>query len=428
MASDSSERALLALCLRRPEAVDDALSHGLRAGYFGNGKNRLLWKGFVEDRARGAGPDEATLYDRHETYVGRGRIFDSWADFNDFVKRLLSTPCSHHNLPGYVERIAESARRRQIVNAAQSLIAMEQGSYSMEAMLEEASKITSASCWAPEGSSDPLLAYDIVEDYFDEIEAQRRGERATTLVLTGIDALDGILRVRPGQMVVIGGRPKQGKTHLTISVLKNIAKTYTKPALMISAEMGRVQLGERMATSGARVGTTLGQAQSARGQVLPQWEGVPLYFDHKPKSINSAITSIRTAKRKLGICVAAVDYLQLLKMGADSSRERQVAEASSSLKRLAMELDIPIFVVAQLNRKADYRDNKRPLLSDLRDSGQIEQDADAVAFVYRPVAYDDEYEPKSDVEVIVRAQRNGPTGTARCHWEPGEGWFEDVRD
>ena len=229
-------------------------------------------------------------------------------------------------------------------------------------------------------------------------------------------------------MVVVGGRPKQGKTHLTISILKNIAKIYSKPALMISAEMGRVQLGERMATSGAKMGITVGEAQSARELVLEQWQGVPLYFDDKPKSINSAITAIRTAKRKLGICVAAVDYLQLLKMGNDSNRERQVAEASSSLKRLAMELDIPIFVVAQLNRKADYRDNKRPVLSDLRDSGQIEQDADAVAFVYRPASYDDEYEPKSDVEVIVRAQRNGPTGTARCHWEPGEGWFQDVRD
>ena len=428
MSSDSSERALLALCLRRPETVDDALSHGLKAGYFGDSKNWLLWKGFVEDRANGAGPDEATLYDRHSLYVGQGRPFDTWEKFNRFVRGVISTPSSHHNLPGYVSRIAESARRRQIINAAHSLIAMEEGSHSMESVLEEASKITSATTWAPEGSSDPLLAYDIVEDYFDEIEAQRRGERATTLVLTGVAALDDILMVRPGQMVVIGGRPKQGKTHLTISILKNIAKIYSKPALMISAEMGRVQLGERMATSGARIGNTLGEAQSARDQVLSQWDGVPMYFDDKPKSINSAITAIRTAKRKLGICVAAVDYLQLLKMGADSNRERQVAEASSSLKRLAMELDIPVFVVAQLNRKADYRDNKRPLLSDLRDSGQIEQDADAVAFVYRPASYDDESEPTSDVEVIGRAQRNGPRGTARCHWEPGEGWFEDVRD
>tara|TARA_R110002020_G_scaffold60451_2_gene163724 strand:- start:1721 stop:3007 length:1287 start_codon:yes stop_codon:yes gene_type:complete len=428
MGSDNSERALLALCLRRPEAVDDALSHGLKASYFGSGKHRLLWKGFAEDRARGIGPDEATLYDRHESYVGEGRIFDSWKSFNDFIKELKVSPSSKHSLSGYVEKIAESARRRQIVGAAQSLIAMEQDSYSMESILEEASKITSASNWAPEGASDPLLAYDIVEDYFDELEAQRRGERATTLVLTGVKALDDILIVRPGQMVVVGGRPKQGKTHLTISILKNIAKIYSKPALMISAEMGRVQLGERMATSGAKMGITVGEAQSARELVLEQWQGVPLYFDDKPKSINSAITAIRTAKRKLGICVAAVDYLQLLKMGNDSNRERQVAEASSSLKRLAMELDIPIFVVAQLNRKADYRDNKRPVLSDLRDSGQIEQDADAVAFVYRPASYDDEYEPKSDVEVIVRAQRNGPTGTARCHWEPGEGWFQDVRD
>ena len=92
-----------------------------------------------------------------------------------------------------------------------------------------------------------------------------------------------------------------------------------------------------------------------------------------------------------------------------------------------MELDIPIFVVAQLNRSCEFRENKRPILSDLRDSGQIEQDADAVVFVYRHAVYNEDHDPASDAEVIVRAQRNGPMGTAMCKWEPGRGWFEGAR-
>jgi replicative DNA helicase len=90
-----------------------------------------------------------------------------------------------------------------------------------------------------------------------------------------------------------------------------------------------------------------------------------------------------------------------------------------------MELDIPVFVVAQLNRSCEFRENKRPILSDLRDSGQIEQDADAVVFVYRHGVYDSAYEDSDEAEVIVRAQRNGPTGTSLCRWKPGRGWFAD---
>ena len=100
-----------------------------------------------------------------------------------------------------------------------------------------------------------------------------------------------------------------------------------------------------------------------------------------------------------------------------------MAEASSSFKRLSMELNIPIFVVAQLNRSCEFRENKRPILSDLRDSGQIEQDADAVIFVYRHSVYDTDYPGTDEAEVIVRAQRNGPTGTAFCQWVPGKGGF-----
>jgi replicative DNA helicase len=129
-------------------------------------------------------------------------------------------------------------------------------------------------------------------------------------------------------------------------------------------------------------------------------------------------------KKKLDISAAAVDYLQLLKLPVSTSRERSVAEASSAFKRLSMELDIPIFVVAQLNRSCEFRENKRPILSDLRDSGQIEQDADAVVFVYRHSVYDTDYPGTDEAEVIVRAQRNGPTGTALCRWEPGIGWFK----
>jgi replicative DNA helicase len=223
----------------------------------------------------------------------------------------------------------------------------------------------------------------------------------------------------------LGGRPKMGKTHLMITVLKNVAKIHDNPTLFVSAEMNEAQIGERIATSEAKFGMSPEELRRAKGVVEREWEGVPIYFDDKPKSLGAALMSIRIQKKRMGICAAAVDYLQLLKLpqAPGGSRERQVAEASSAFKRLAMELDIPIFVVAQLNRNCEYREDKRPILSDLRDSGQLEQDADAVVFVYRHSVYKEDHEPASDAEVIVRAQRNGPTGTSFCTWEPGSGWF-----
>lgn len=419
----SSELALLSVCLRNPVCVDEANSMGLKKDHFEHPHHRIVWGQFVIDRAAGIGPDKATVYDKFEDVIGNGRPFSDYVEFCDLIKRIERTPGSQNNIDAYVGAVIQLARRRHIVRLCQNIIASEEEKEPFSEILKYSASIVGVTTWAPEGRSQPRLAHDIVKDYLEDLEAQRLGLKTSTLVQTGIKELDRILLVRPGQMVVVGGRPKMGKTHLMISLLTNIARNYDRPTLFVSAEMNEMQIGERIASSDADLGESADDVRGARDGILNNWKGAPVYFDDKPKTLGAALMSIRVQKKQLDISAAAVDYLQLLKLPPSTSRERQVAEASSAFKRLSMELNIPIFVVAQLNRSCEFRENKRPILSDLRDSGQIEQDADAVVFVYRHAVYNEDHEPASDAEVIVRAQRNGPTGTAMCSWTPGRGWF-----
>tara|TARA_R100000306_G_scaffold53770_1_gene50791 strand:- start:961 stop:2244 length:1284 start_codon:yes stop_codon:yes gene_type:complete len=424
----SSEKALLCVCLRDPVCVDEAQALGIKKDHFDHPHYRILWAQFVKDRTAGIGPDRATLFDRFEDRIGEGKKFDSYQTFGTIVETVERTPATRKNVEAYVATIVEAARRKHIVSLAHRVIESDLDQEPFSEILKYSASIATVTTWAPEGRSEPKLAYDLARDYLEDLEAQRLGLKTNTLLKSGIDSLDNILYVRPGQMVVIGGRPKMGKTHLMISVLRNIARIHDKPTLFVSAEMNEAQIGERIASSEAPLGKTAQDVVSVRESILSSWDGVPIYFDDKPKSLGAALMSIRLQKRNLDISAAAIDYLQLLKLPQSTSRERQVAEASSAFKRLSMELDIPIFVVAQLNRSCEFRENKRPILSDLRDSGQIEQDADAVVFVYRHSVYDADYPGTDEAEVIVRAQRNGPTGTAFCRWEPGSGWFRGRND
>lgn len=420
-----SEKAVLSLCLRDPVVVDEALSVGIKRDHFTFPLYRLLWSAFVEDRERGIGPDRATICDRFKDRVGDKKPFEDWAEFNRVIDEVERVPAIRGNVEHYVSTIVEAARRQYIVDTARRIIDHEEAGSPFPEILQVSTAITNAASWTPEGRSEPRTAHEITKDYLDDLQAQRMGLKSSTLVLTDIPALDDILKVRPGQMIIVGGRPKMGKSQLMFTLLANIARANGAPTVAISAEMNEMQIGERIATSEASLGLSVDDLEKARETVLKRWEGVPVYFDDKPKTLGGALMSIRMQKKKRGICAAAVDYLQLLKLPEANSRERQVAEASSAFKRLSMELDIPIFVLAQLNRSCEYRENKRPILSDLRDSGQIEQDADAVLFVYRHAVYCEDHEPASDAEVIVRAQRNGPVGTAHCKWEPGNGWFKE---
>ncbi|MGD9368019.1 MAG: replicative DNA helicase [Desulfobacteraceae bacterium] len=262
----------------------------------------------------------------------------------------------------------------------------------------------------------------IIEANIDALE-ERQGKKAlVTGVPTGFTQLDhktsGLQR---SDMIILAARPSMGKTALALNIARNAAIDGNVPVAVFSLEMSKESLSERMLCAEARV-----DSGRLRGGFLnpEDWNRIteaasvlseaPIYIDDSP---DISATSIRTKSRRLkmdkDLGLIIIDYLQLMKGRASSERrDLEISEISRALKLLAKELNVPVVALSQLNRKLEERSDKRPQLSDLRESGALEQDADVVAFIYRDEVYNkDENNPKhGTAEVIIAKQRNGPTG------------------
>ena len=239
-------------------------------------------------------------------------------------------------------------------------------------------------------------------------------------VPSGIIDLDKLTAgFQNGDLIILAGRPSMGKTALALTIARNAAIENKSATAIFSLEMSSDQLGQRLLTSEARVDNALVR----RGSPNIKWKNIniasgklaqaPLYIDDTPAlSILDLRSRARRLKRERNIELLIVDYLQLMKGPKNSeNRQNEISQITQSLKALAKELDIPVIALSQLSRAVEQRTKKEPMLSDLRESGAIEQDADVVIFLYRPAVYDKEDQDlKGLAYLIVAKQRNGPTG------------------
>ncbi len=264
---------------------------------------------------------------------------------------------------------------------------------------------------------------DILTDTYRAVEEAYENKALVTGIPSGFQDLDqktsGFQR---GDLIIIAGRPGMGKTALALNIARNAAQETAEPAAIFSLEMSKEQLSLRMLSSEAGVDST-----RMRGGFLNQEDlekinraaGVlydtNLFIDDTPSiSALEIRAKARRMKMEKGLGLIAIDYLQLMKGRASAERrELEISEISRSLKALAKELAIPVIALSQLNRKVEDRTNKRPVLSDLRESGAIEQDADVIIFVYREEVYNKQVDQAKMrlAELSVAKQRNGPTGT-----------------
>lgn len=261
------------------------------------------------------------------------------------------------------------------------------------------------------------------------------GKPCFTGLPTGFQDFDNKVTVlEDTNLIVMAGRPAMGKTALALSVLSNICFDQNLPVGFISLEMGADQLVERLLSmrtgiSGEKIKRgTFGDDElkklSEHEKILKKAKF--FIHDQAVSTVSQVVSRARRLKDEEDIRILVVDYLQLL--GTDSggdSRQYEVAEVSRTLKRLAMELRIPIIVIAQLSRKVEERTDKRPLMSDLRDSGQIEQDADAIIFVYRRSYYDSNDKP-GQAEILLRKNRHGPEATVNLSFQAECGRFANL--
>ena len=267
---------------------------------------------------------------------------------------------------------------------------------------------------------------EVILTTLDEIQelARLRGEIAG--VPTGFIDLDSLLTgLHPGELIVVGARPAMGKTSFAMNIAEHAALNKGRVTAVFTLEMPREQIAMRMLCSDARVdmqrvrrGTLRDDDWERIAQTLGPLSAAPMYIDDTAAITPTQLRSrCRQLKMDKGLDLVVVDYLGLMRAdGKTENRQLEVSEISRQLKAIALELKIPIVACAQLSRANKDRVDKRPMLSDLRDSGSIEQDADVVMFLHREEYYNKDTEDKNIGEVIVSKQRSGPLGTVKLAW------------
>jgi len=268
---------------------------------------------------------------------------------------------------------------------------------------------------------------DLMREGAQEIVDIASGNKTSSQVFTGYTLLDKLLEIQPGDMVVIAARPSVGKSHFVLSVMQRMAKKFNTTGLLVSLEMSRPSITKRIAKAEMRLGQDVKKSAGAlavgASAASSVFESMPILVDFGRPDLDRVIASCKSGVRKHGANILAIDYLQLLKTKG-RTREQEVAASSREIKAMANELLVPVFTVVQMNREIEHRTNRRPQMSDLRDSGQIEQDADVILFVDRPFAHDMNTNP-TDFNVIIAKQRNGCTGSLTMHLPEPFGWLED---
>jgi replicative DNA helicase len=273
---------------------------------------------------------------------------------------------------------------------------------------------------------------DIMGRTVNELAAMAEGKVHERHVMTGFPSLDRSLGgLRAGGLIIVAARPAMGKSAFALNIAQKAATLYKVPAAIFSLEMSKEEIGNRMLSAQSRVNAkslTTGELEQADwdkiSDALPSLYSAPIHIDdHSGTSVLEMMSKCRQLKldNKLGLVV--VDYLQLMSGNGSSrtdSRQQEISEISRSLKIMAKELAVPVIALSQLSRACEARTDKKPMLSDLRDSGAIEQDADVVMFLYRESYYDSEHMPTEteDADVIIAKNRQGSTGTVHLGWWP----------
>lgn len=339
----------------------------------------------------------------------------------------------------YARIIREKSSLRQLITASSDIIERcmkDQGDYTDIMDFAEASIFKIAE---KKSKSNFKTLGELINLNIDKLEEQQGKAAGLSGLSTGYTRLNNITSgLQRSDLIILAARPSMGKTAFALNIARNIAFEERKPVAVFSLEMSNEQLSMRLLTSEARIDSNrlrTGFISQEDWQNATDAAGIlnemPIFIDDTP---NITAMEIRAKARKLykkhnDIGVIIIDYLQLMKPPFKSDRrDLEIAEISRSLKALAKELNVPIIALSQLNRMLEQRADKRPMLSDLRESGALEQDADIVAFIYRDEVYNKEADnpKKGTAEIIIAKNRNGATGVALMHFHGQYTRFEEL--
>jgi len=384
--------------------------------------HRLIFEAISELAERGDPFDVVTISERLES---SGDLED--AGGLSFITALARNTPSAANIHAYADIVHERSVMRQLIHVGTEVsnAGFNPEGRSAKDLLDHAEqKVFEIAERGDRGKQGFLPIKSLLTQAVDRIDELFQRDEPITGMATGYNDFDEMTSgLQPSDLVIVAGRPSMGKTTFALNVAEHIAIKSKRPVAVFSMEMPGEQLALRMMSSLGRID----QQKVRTGKLSDDdWPRITsavtmlaeaqMFIDDTP-ALNP--TELRARARRLkrehgDLGMVVIDYLQLMQApGAGDNRTAEISEVSRSLKALAKELHVPVVALSQLNRNLEQRPNKRPVMSDLRESGSIEQDADLIAFIYRDEVYNPESPDKGSAEIIIGKQRNGPIGTVR---------------
>ncbi len=356
----------------------------------------------------------------------------------EFMKDLLSAYYTSANIKHYANIVAEKATLRKLIRLNEEIAnTCYVGNESLETILEDTEKRV-FELVQKRNTGEFVPIRQVVMNAMDKIERASKSDGNVTGVATGFIDLDyKTAGMQPSDLILIAARPSMGKTAFVLNIAQHVAFKLNQTIAIFSLEMSKEQLVNRLFSLESRVDAQhlrTGNLTDAEWEKLIEVAGVigksGLIIDDTPGiSVPELRSKCRKYKLEHDLNLIVIDYLQLMSgsgRGSDS-RQQEISDISRSLKALARELNVPVIALSQLSRAVEQRPDHRPMLSDLRESGAIEQDADVVMFIYRDEYYNKDSEKKGIAEIIIAKQRNGPIGTVELVWLPDYTKFANLQ-
>jgi len=423
-----AEQAVLGGLMLSPEAWDEVSDHVNSADFF-RPAHKKIFTALKELTKKGQSTDLIVL----SNYLKTTNEIHSVGGLQYLSEIIDSTPSVTH-IREYANIVKEKSLVRMMIHSSSEIA---QDGYSanfedVETYFEKAESEIFKISNLNNQENNLMASSELVKLSLEKLEQLYTSKSEFTGVPTGFYDLDKMTSgLQPGELSILAARPSMGKTALSLNIASHISFVEKKSVAYFSVEMPKESMMMRIlgiesgvSLNNIRNGSLDNNTWPAVIQASAKVAESKLFIDDtsgiSPFEIRS---KARKLKSKEGLDLIMIDYLQLMGMRQKfDSREREVAEISKGLKALAKELKIPVLALAQLNRGVEGRSDRRPMLSDLRESGSIEQDADVIMMIYRESYYEKETE-SDQAEIIVGKQRNGPTGTVKLRWDPGTGRF-----
>ena len=431
-----AEQSVLGAVFISPETMA-SLADELVPDDFYKPANKIVFKTMLSLLEKGEPIDATTMI---SALTNQGDI-STIGGINYVVELVNSTPTSK-NVEHYAKLVKEKAMLRKIIaDLSESISSAYQGDVSIGDIIAKTEKSMLDISNQNTGTGFRNVA-DILDTHMQIVETRSQTDGFVTGLSTGFVGLDKITTgLHEGNLIILAARPAMGKTALALNIAKHVATMERKPAVIFSLEMGAEELIERMVAS---EGMIPGYHLKTGNLSTDEWKrlvhaqsnlyDVPIFVDD---TAGIRISDIRSKARKLsqemgGLGIIIIDYLQLITGSKRENRQQIVSEISRELKILAKDLRVPVIALSQLSRSVEQRQDKRPMLSDLRESGSIEQDADIVAFLYRDAYYQKEHadsqEANNVTELILEKNRHGSLGTVKLYFHKEYTKFSSVEE